>query len=657
MDDLIRRAKIANAALSPNGRFAAYVVARADPMSDQYELTIRVVDTQGGSPPRTLRSYRLSPEETFNQLEWFQRGAGELRWLRDDLLLFTTRSGEKTLLCAWDARSSKASVILDGHDRIESEDRDGGQDPEWIATDFIPAPGDGAGIPRDTSWRIRDSYEFYGPLQNPKQGHYLRKQRWKVLSKDEPTASRDGGPWEQWGDVANEAPWQPPEVVRDQEVVTFDETTSRDGKWVAAVEVHANNLANPDATYNDFRIVVRGTEGTKVLVPATRPFVMGRTAILGWSGDSRSLYYIHVDARTTAVRKVGLDGNIQTIWRGAALLVKPLTGPRSHQLVSRDGRWALLIRSTNTTPDELVKLDLGTGEMTVLDSPNTVFLEANRPRVTFYDLEDVGAGDAWGRLYLPENFVKGTRYPLVITQYASSPGFAESVGDEIPIPLLLESGIAVFDMYSAGLVQSGVGGKYALVLSRDRRPLAGMKWIVQKLQKEGVVDPNRIGIAGLSYGAEIAMYAYWNWPALRAVSVATTTWDPHFDPYTGPNYQNSLNARGLPPEDEAGMRAWRELAAGLNASPSLPPLLVQSPDREEIFTIPTWSQLRHARASVEWYEYPDEGHVKAHPANKWWVYQRNLDWFRFWLKDEEDPNPDKQDQYARWREFRTAHSP
>jgi hypothetical protein len=51
-------------------------------------------------------------------------------------------------------------------------------------------------------------------------------------------------------------------------------------------------------------------------------------------------------------------------------------------------------------------------------------------------------------------------------------------------------------------------------------------------------------------------------------------------------------------------------------------------------------------------EYADEGHTKTHPADIWWVNERNLDWFRFWLKDEEDAAPTKAEQYARWREMR-----
>jgi len=32
-----------------------------------------------------------------------------------------------------------------------------------------------------------------------------------------------------------------------------------------------------------------------------------------------------------------------------------------------------------------------------------------------------------------------------------------------------------------------------------------------------------------------------------------------------------------------------------------------------------------------------------------------VDWFRFWLKSEEDPEPAKAEQYIRWRELRKLH--
>jgi hypothetical protein len=32
--------------------------------------------------------------------------------------------------------------------------------------------------------------------------------------------------------------------------------------------------------------------------------------------------------------------------------------------------------------------------------------------------------------------------------------------------------------------------------------------------------------------------------------------------------------------------------------------------------------------------------------------QSNVDWFTYWLKNEEDPDPKKSEQYARWRKLR-----
>src|SRR5262249_8893160 len=118
----------------------------------------------------------------------------------------------------------------------------------------------------------------------------------------------------------------------------------------------------------------------------------------------------------------------------------------------------------------------------------------------------------------------------------------------------------------------------------------------------------------------------------------------------GPVRSKQMPVLGFPPSRDD---RWKELAAGLNARPDLPPLLWQTPDGEESWNMETWTELRTGGAQIDWYLYPDEGHVKRYPANKWWVYSRNLDWFRFWLKDEEDPDPAKAEQYQRWRKMRT----
>jgi hypothetical protein len=45
-------------------------------------------------------------------------------------------------------------------------------------------------------------------------------------------------------------------------------------------------------------------------------------------------------------------------------------------------------------------------------------------------------------------------------------------------------------------------------------------------------------------------------------------------------------------------------------------------------------------------------HVLTNPAERIISQGGTVDWFRFWLKDEEDPDPAKAEQYKRWRELR-----
>jgi hypothetical protein len=44
-------------------------------------------------------------------------------------------------------------------------------------------------------------------------------------------------------------------------------------------------------------------------------------------------------------------------------------------------------------------------------------------------------------------------------------------------------------------------------------------------------------------------------------------------------------------------------------------------------------------------------HIKWQPRHQLAANERNLDWFRFWLAGEVDPDPAKAAQYVRWRGY------
>jgi hypothetical protein len=52
------------------------------------------------------------------------------------------------------------------------------------------------------------------------------------------------------------------------------------------------------------------------------------------------------------------------------------------------------------------------------------------------------------------------------------------------------------------------------------------------------------------------------------------------------------------------------------------------------------------------YVFPHEYHIKWQPVHRLAIYRRNIDWFDFWLRGVEDPDPSKAAQYLRWRRMR-----
>ena len=45
-------------------------------------------------------------------------------------------------------------------------------------------------------------------------------------------------------------------------------------------------------------------------------------------------------------------------------------------------------------------------------------------------------------------------------------------------------------------------------------------------------------------------------------------------------------------------------------------------------------------------------HIITNPTVRLAAQGGNVDWFRFWLQDYEDPDPQKSAQYLRWRKLR-----
>ena len=108
------------------------------------------------------------------------------------------------------------------------------------------------------------------------------------------------------------------------------------------------------------------------------------------------------------------------------------------------------------------------------------------------------------------------------------------------------------------------------------------------------------------------------------------------------------------PEGKSSTK-WRRISTVLNADRIEAPLLVNAADTEYLSGLAQLAAMHALAKPVEVFVYPNESHVKNQPTHRYEIYERNLDWFKFWFQRKEDPNPEKKEQYERWHKLRELH--
>jgi len=102
-----------------------------------------------------------------------------------------------------------------------------------------------------------------------------------------------------------------------------------------------------------------------------------------------------------------------------------------------------------------------------------------------------------------------------------------------------------------------------------------------------------------------------------------------------------------------GLKRWLNEAPGFNLDKIHTPVRLVAIGSTSVLDMwEEFSGLSLQNKPVDFIEIPDGVHLLQKPWDRRIAMQGIVDWFRFWLKDEEDPDPAKSEQYARWRELR-----
>lgn len=323
-------------------------------------------------------------------------------------------------------------------------------------------------------------------------------------------------------------------------------------------------------------------------------------------------------------------------------------------------------RENSRTPRKVVAIDTSSGRMRTVFDPNPEFSAFRLGTVTRLKWRNDLGLKAWGDLVLPPGYKPGTKLPMVVVQYHSDGFLRGGTGDEYPIFLLAQRGFAVLSterptFYAAAfpqlktfyevnaMNQQGWGERRSLLSS----VLSGVRMAVER----GDIDPARVGITGLSDGSSTVAFALINSKAFAVAAMSTCCMEPNTTAtYGGIAWANWLRGMGYPPATEESPGFWRDVSLSRNASRIDTPLLMQLADTEFRLALEAFGALHEQRKPVEMYVYPDELHVKWQPIHRRAVYERNMDWFSFWLQGREDPDKAKGTQYRRWRAMRSMQA-
>jgi dipeptidyl aminopeptidase/acylaminoacyl peptidase len=194
---------------------------------------------------------------------------------------------------------------------------------------------------------------------------------------------------------------------------------------------------------------------------------------------------------------------------------------------------------------------------------------------------------------------------------------------------------------------TGLRGRALLLAYR-----AGVEAAIDALDREGLVEPTRLGVIGFSAMGNVAQDLITFSRHRFAAATIADAWT--FSLFGYATY-------GAMDEAESFMesRPWgADIATWVERDPSLHTDNITAALRLEQYSpyvLPQWdiyALLRRQQKPVELVMLPYGAYQLRRPRERFVSLEGNVDWFDFWLNGHEDPDPAKAGQYARWRRLR-----
>jgi dipeptidyl aminopeptidase/acylaminoacyl peptidase len=353
---------------------------------------------------------------------------------------------------------------------------------------------------------------------------------------------------------------------------------------------------------------------------------VGRVA---WAGDDH-LWYARYDGTGTAVGELWPDGRRAERWAGDAFIGPDLTKPS----LALAGHTVLATHQAHGLPPELATFDAATATWTRHTHLNDAVVDGVRfpdCRIVRWTADDGETIEA--RLLTPH----GTTgpWPLIVAVHGGptwnwNAYFSDSEPNGV---LLADAGYAVVQPNPRG--SSGRGHAFAEAVIGDpggidfRDLLAGVDWAIA----EGIADPARIGIAGLSYGGFMAAWAVTQTDRFAASVAASVVADFRSFHLTSEVAAWDVGLLGGAWDDPGG--PYHERSPVVHARRATTPTLVIAGDLDRCTPLGQGEQLfgalKAAGCATELLVLPGEGHVPVSRRHALEAIRATQAWFDRWM--------------------------
>jgi dipeptidyl aminopeptidase/acylaminoacyl peptidase len=277
------------------------------------------------------------------------------------------------------------------------------------------------------------------------------------------------------------------------------------------------------------------------------------------------------------------------------------------------------------------------------------------------------SGRLWsGRLHYPLGYNSRARYPLAILtmvnqawnkdQFSLSGNANALPGPAIAQPLAARGIFALAMMHPDDPSALTVGEP-----TEAPTVLEGYESAIQYLAAGQLIDPEKVGLAGFSRTGYYVGYAISHSNLKFAAATTSDNADYNYGQYL---MVGTANGRAEYERTNGGKPYGSEISNWLRRTSAFNVDRIRTPLRLEVATggvpeglLNNWelfTLLRELKRPVELFFLPDSEHG-AHPPElpqqQLATLEGTLDWHDFWLTGHEDSNPEKADQYARWRQL------